>query len=100
MPPFGRNNKTTSKCWSCLKQTTSLSPLLMQLPELKRAVTCDKKSGCRLHEQKRSEFAYELHLSSQQMWQHHYIISQSTFLDQVVSAVRRMQTDTGRSELR
>ena len=37
------------------------------LPELKRAVTCDKNSGYRLHEQRRSEFAYELHLSSHQM---------------------------------
>ena len=43
------------------KTTTSLSP------ELKRAVTCDKNSGCRLHEQRRSEFAYELHLPSHQM---------------------------------
>ena len=40
---------------------TSLSPSLMQLPELKRAVTCGKNSGCRLPEQWRSEFAYELH---------------------------------------
>ena len=39
----------------------------MQLPELKWAVTGDKKSGCRLHEQRKSEFAYELNLTSQQM---------------------------------
>ena len=37
----------------------SLSPPLMQLPELKQAVTCTKNSGCRLHEQRLSEFAYE-----------------------------------------
>ena len=44
---------------------TSLSPSLMQLPELKRDVTCDKNSGSRFHGQTRFEFAYELHLSSQ-----------------------------------
>ena len=57
---FWKNNKTTSKRWSWF-QKKSLSPPLIQLPELKRAVTCDKNSGCRLHEQRRSEFAYELH---------------------------------------
>ena len=34
---------------------------------MKRAVNCDKNSGCRLHEQRRSEFSNELHLSFQQM---------------------------------
>ncbi len=43
---------------------TSLTPSLMQLPELKRAVTCDKNSGYRLHEPRRSEFSYELHIFS------------------------------------
>ena len=55
---FWGNNKITSKCWSWF-QKTSLSPSLMQLPELLRAVTCDKNSGCRLHEQRRSKFTYE-----------------------------------------
>ena len=52
---FWGNNRTTFICWSWFQ---SLSPSLMQLPELKRAVTCDKNSGCRLHEQRRSEFAF------------------------------------------
>ena len=56
---FWGNNKTTSKGWSWF-QKNSLSPLLMQLPELKRAVICDKNSGGKFHEQ-RSEFANELH---------------------------------------
>ena len=38
---MGGNNKTTSKCWSWFQK----SPSLMQLPELMRAVTCDKNSG-------------------------------------------------------
>ena len=58
----------------------------MQVHELKQAVACDKNSGCTLQEQRRSEFAYELLLSSQQMLQDHHILGQSTFLDQVASA--------------
>ena len=42
-------------------QTLVLSPSLMQLSEVKQAVTCDKNSGCRLHEHRRSGDAYELH---------------------------------------
>ena len=49
------------------KKNVSKSPSLMQLSELKQAVTCGKNSGCRLDEKRRSEFTYELHLSSQQM---------------------------------
>ena len=56
---FWGNNKTTSKRWSWF-QKTSISPSLMKLPALKRAVICDKNSGGKFHEQ-RSEFANELH---------------------------------------
>ena len=55
---WGENK--TSKRWSWLETTTSLSSSLMQLQELKRAVTCDKNSGCRLYEQMSSEFSNEL----------------------------------------
>ena len=81
---FGGNNKTSSKIL-VMVQKTSFSSSLKQLPELKRAVTCDKKSACRLCAQRRSEFAYELNLCTQ----HRYILGQSTFLDQVASTVRR-----------
>ena len=37
---------------------------LIVLPELKQAVICDKNNGCKLLEQRRSEYANELHLSS------------------------------------
>ena len=60
---FLGSNKTTSKRWSWF-QKTSLYPSLMQLPELKRAVNCDKKSGCRLHEQRRIDLWTPLILSA------------------------------------